>query len=146
MLPFGNTVVTLDGDPECRELADRHYSRKTHGAALFMGPGRKIVLRDPAGTWLFAWRMSLLREDGQTGWECSIFRNESDRLSSEIILECEEYVTGRKFTYINAKKIRSVNPGCCFKKAGWKKIGRSKGGLILLVKDQNPDLTSQKGA
>lgn len=137
MLAFENIIVSKDGDPECRALADRHYSRKSKGAALFVGPGRKIVLRNPEGTWVFAWRNALLRKDGQIGWECTIFRNESDRLSSEIILECEQYVEGRKFTYIDTKKIRSSNPGCCFKKAGWKRAGISKDRrLILLVKGQ----------
>jgi hypothetical protein len=136
MLPFSEIIVSKDGDPECRALADRHYSRKSPGASLFIGPGRKIVLRDPEGTWLFAWRKSELREDGQTGWECTIFRNESPRLSSEIILDCERYVEGRKYTYINQKRIRSSNPGCCFKKAGWKRAGISKDRkLILLVKE-----------
>lgn len=134
MLPFSDILVTTDGDDDCRELADRHYSRKTVGAALFMGPGKKVVLRNPEGTWVFAWIKSKFRKDGQTGWECSIFRNESERLSSEIIIECEKYVSGRKFTYINAKKIKSTNPGCCFKAAGWKQAGKSKGGLVLLVK------------
>lgn len=136
LLPFSDILLSKDGDPDCRELADRHYSRKSVGAALFVGPGRKIVLRNPEGTWVYVWRNALLREDGQTGWECTIFRNESSRLSSEIILECEKYVEGRMFTYVDSKKIRSSNPGCCFKKAGWKKAGISKDkGLILLVKE-----------
>ena len=135
MLPFAEVLVTIDGDPDCRELADKHYSRKTKGAALFVGPGYKIVLRNPEGTWVFAWRNSAFREDGQTGWECTIFRNESPRLSSEIILECERYVGGRKFTYIDPDEIQSPNPGYCFKVAGWKYDGMSKRGLHRLVKE-----------
>ena len=135
-LPFADVIVSRDGDPELREMADRHYSRKSVGRPLFIGPGRKIVLRNPEGTWVFAWRKSDLREDGQTGWECTIFRNESKLLSSEIILACEKYVSGRMFTYINAKKVRSCNPGCCFKKAGWKYDGKSKGGLVRLAKER----------
>lgn len=136
-LPFADVIVSRDGDPELRRLADRHYSRKSVGAALFVGPGRKVVLRNPEGTWVFVWRNAILREDGQTGWECTIFRNESARLSSEIILECEHYVSGRKFTYVDAKKIRSANPGYCFLMAGYKRAGKSKDkGLILLVKDE----------
>ena len=135
-LPFSAVIVSRDGDPECRQLADRHYSRTSHGASLFIGPGRKIILRNPEGTWLFAWRNAQFREDGQSGWDCSIFRNESERLSSEIIAECETYVTGRKFTYINPRKIKSTNPGFCFLCAGWKKSGISKDKkLILLTKE-----------
>ena len=136
ILPFYDVYQTKDGDVECRAMADRHYSRKTRGAALFVGPGRKIVLRNTEGSWVFVWRNALLREDGQTGWECTIFRNESEELSSEIILKCETYVEGRKFTYVEPSKIKSVNPGYCFKKAGWKQIGHNKDGrLVLLTKD-----------
>jgi hypothetical protein len=36
-------------------------------------------------------------------------------------------------TYVDSSKIRSINPGCCFKAAGWKTIGLSKKrGLVLL--------------
>jgi hypothetical protein len=133
-LPFSDVIVSKDGDPELREMADRHYSRQSIGHPLFIGPGRKIVLRNPEGTWVFAWRKAELREDGQTGWECTIFRNESDRLSSEIILECEKFVEGRMFTYINARKVRSCNPGYCFKRAGWTFDGKSKSGLVRLAK------------
>ncbi|MDQ7835492.1 MAG: hypothetical protein RDU24_08930 [Humidesulfovibrio sp.] len=136
MLPLGSCVRTRRNDREARALADRHYSRKTPGHREFIGPGRAIILRDPAGTWLFVWRHCQYRLDGQTGWECSIFRNEGARLSSEIILECEGFVTGRLFTYVDASKVRSANPGYCFKRAGWRVAGRSKGrGLVLLVKE-----------
>ena len=132
ILNFADIIVTKDGDADCRELADRHYSReknKSFGHPLFVGPGKKLVLRNPEGTWVFAWRLSIYRKDEQSGWECVIFRNESNRLSSEIVLECERYVSGRKYTYINPHKIKSTNPGCCFKKAGWKCAGKSKRGI-----------------
>ena len=135
-LPFADIIVTKDGDPECRAMADRHYSRKSKGASLFVGPGKKIVLRNPEGTWLFVWRNSEKRLDGQSGWECTIFRNESSLLSSEIIRGCEAYVSGRKYTYVNPRKVRSSNPGFCFLCNGWVKAGISKDKkLILLVKE-----------
>lgn len=146
MLPIAPIIRVKDGDPESRMLADRHYSRQSHGHALFVGPGRKIVLRNPEGSWVFAWRRCNYRHDGQHGWECTLFRNESQRLSSEIILDCEVYVAGRKFTYVKADAIRSINPGCCFIKAGWKRVGRSKvHGLVLLVKDAPPGCMEQCG-
>ncbi len=37
--------------------------------------------------------------------------------------------------FVNAGKVKSVNLGCCFLKAGWKREGVTKGGLIILVKD-----------
>ena len=135
MLPIGTCVRTRRNDIEARIMADAHYSRKTVGARDFIGPGKTIILRDPEGTWLFAWRNAQFRRDGQTGWECCIFRNTGPRLSSEIILECEQRVTGRMFTYVNPSKVRSTNPGYCFLQAGWKRAGMSKGGLVLLDKE-----------
>lgn len=76
------------------------------------------------------------RLDGQRGINCSIFRNESRRCSSEIILECEalalhKWGAERMFTYVNPAMIRSANPGYCFKQAGWKNVRRPDGGVYV---------------
>lgn len=145
LIPFENApalVVTTHFDPEMSMLADRHYSRRTVGARQFMYSGRKIVIRDHAGLVLFGWLYpdASMRMDSQTGYYCSIFRNESTRRSSEIILECEaiavaKWGPGRMYTFIDSRKIRSSNPGFCFKKAGWNYEGLTKGGKHILVKD-----------
>ena len=124
-------VKTSHYDPEMRQLADRHYSRQTVGAKQFSGCGRKLVLRNHEGTVLFIWIFQNYRRDKQTGFNCSLFRNESARLSSEIILEAEQLAVekwgaGRAFTFIDSKKIQSANPGYCFKVAGWKRVGYSE--------------------
>ena len=134
MLPFADIVRTTKWDHECCLLADRHYSRGKIGSRQFIPPGETVVLRNPEGTWLFVWRQSKYRLDKQIGWNCSIFRNESSRLSSEIILACENFVEGRKFTFVNPQKIKSSNPGYCFLQAGWHREGKSKKGLLILVK------------
>jgi len=36
-------------------------------------------------------------------------------------------------TYVAPKKIRSSNPGCCFKKVGWTQVGLSKDGKKILL-------------
>jgi hypothetical protein len=144
LLPFWDGLVaTWRCDPEMRALAERHYSRQTAGAGEFLGPGRCLVLRDCAGTVLFAWQWAKdgLRADGQTGYNCVIFRNEGSRLSSEIILEAEalafaKWGANRCYTYVNPRKVRSANPGYCFKQAGWKLGGVTKQrGYLLLVKE-----------
>ena len=123
-------------------LADRHYSRRTPGAKQFCYSGRKLVLRDAAGTVLFVWLWPdpALRMDRQTGYNCAIFRNESSRLSSEIVLEAERHAfekwgPERLYTYVDPRKIRSTNPGACFKAAGWRRAGLSSSGLVLLEKN-----------
>jgi hypothetical protein len=141
-LPFtDDLIVTNHFDQEMRILADRHYSRRTVGARQFLYSGRKLVIRNFEGTMLFGWLFPdpSMRMDGQTGYNCAIFRNESGRKSSDIILECErlafaKWGPNRCYTYVNPGKIQSVNPGFCFKCAGWKYARLSKSGQHLLVK------------
>jgi hypothetical protein len=155
MLPFTDGLVrTTHFDGEMSLLADRHYSRRTVGARQFCYSGRKLVLRNTAGTVLFAWVWPdpKYRMDKLDGFHCMIFRNESSRLSSEIILEAESWavrhwglqpVFTRFYTYVDPRKIRSVNPGACFIKAGWKRIGTSKTGKVLLEKAVRNDLLQE---
>ena len=142
LLPmFDRLVVTTHFDPEMAMLADRHYSRRTVGARQFLYSGRKIVIRNAEGSILFGWLFPdpSMRMDGQTGYNCAIFRNESTRRSSDIILECEDIAferwgPGRMYTYVDPAKIASVNPGYCFKMAGWRYVRKSKSGQHLLEK------------
>src|SRR5690242_4973937 len=112
-------------------LANRHYSRQTVGRNQFMPPGRTIVIRDAAGLTVFGWLWQQYRDDQEVGYNCSIFRNESLRLSSELILEAEriafeKWGKDRLFTYVDPGQIRSRNPGYCFKCAGWEFVRRTK--------------------
>ncbi len=79
-------MKTTHFDDEMRQLADRHYSRRTIGAKQFAYSGRKLVLRDVDGLILWVWMFPdpTVRMDGQTGYNNAIFRNESARLSSDI--------------------------------------------------------------
>ncbi len=142
MLPFTDGLIrTTHFDPEMSMLADRHYSRRTPGARQFCYSGRKLVLRDALAQVLFVWMFPnpALRMDAQTGYNCAIFRNESNRRSSDIILEAERWAvqkwgTNRAYTFIDPKKIKSSNPGYCFKMAGWKQDGFTKGAKVILIK------------
>lgn len=121
----------------------------TVGARQFMCNGRKIVIRNTEGTILFGWLWCYdgLRFDDQSGYCCTIFRNESHRRSSEIILECERFAVNkwgpnRLFTYVDPSKIRKPDgkyrreiPGYCFIKAGWRFVRQSKDGKHLLAKE-----------
>jgi len=67
-----------------------------------------------------------------------VFRNESEHLSSELILKAEElaqlkWPNERMYTYVNSKKINSKNPGFCFIKAGWNRIGYTKVNKLLIL-------------
>lgn len=142
LLPFTDSLLkTTHYDHECALLADRHYSRRTVGARQFAYSGRKLVLRNTEGSILWVWMFPdpTLRMDGQTGYNNAIFRNESNRRSSEIILEAEQraieyWGANRAYTYIDPLKVKSPNPGYCFKVAGWTFVKVSAGGKHLLEK------------
>ena len=137
-------LTTKDGDPGARRIFDRHYSRRIYKdgrmPAQFIGPGEYICLVLPDYSALFIWRKFIeIHEVKPKGINCAVFRNESDFLSSDLIVEAEQWAWEkwpgeRLYTYVNSKKIRSSNPGFCFLKAGWRKSGKSKGGLIILEK------------
>ncbi len=128
-----------DGHVGAFHLFQRHYSAKNRTPKIrqFVGPGEKEVLLARNGKALFAWRKENYRKDGQRGINCSIFRNESQTLSSELIREAmevawERWPGERLFTFVDPGRIRSSNPGCCFLKANWRRCGKSRRGLLIL--------------
>lgn len=132
--------------PSAVALADRHYSRRKVGSPQFMPPGQTLVLLtlDERAVWGW-WRphpdSGLQAMNGLDGWTCTIFRNESPILSSVLIVAAEHalYDAGVDIgpdgllTYVWDSKIRSVNPGYCFKVAGWRRVGRSADGRKTLL-------------
>lgn len=139
-------IPVKDGDPRAFALFLRHYSalpyRRVGGRrnGLFVGPGEKMVLLSPRCDALFVWRR-FIDKSGQQGVNCAVFRNEGPCLSSAMILEAEEWAAERwpgqrLYTYVNAKKIRSSNPGCCFKKAGWCVCGVTKSRRLLILEKE----------
>jgi hypothetical protein len=138
-------TLTNKGDQECARLADRHYSRRKIGSPQFMPPGQTIVLKLPGALWGW-WRphpdCGIRAMNGLDGWTCTIFRNEgSGYLSSELVIAAEHslVVAGHgcgpdgMLTYVWDSKIRSRNPGYCFKRAGWGGVGRSRDGRKTLL-------------
>ncbi len=106
---------------------------------LFIGPGGKLVLVSPWEDAVFAWRRSEFRRDGQTGIECTIFRNEGRERSSDMIREAELIVWSRwgrdrLFTMVDASAVASANPGYCFLCAGWRRCGKSANGKLIFEK------------
>ena len=137
----GYWIAVRDGDERARALFHRHYSyhkyKDGRNPMLFVGPGEKMVLMTFQCDALFIWR-KFRSADGQIGVNCSVFRNESPILSSDLILEAERWAWQRwpgerLYTYVNDKKIRSSNPGCCFKKAGWSVCGITKTNQLIIL-------------
>jgi len=98
-----------------------------------------MVLLSQCGRALFVWlRNTVERYDGQTGVNCTVFRNEGAGLSSELIQEADELAWQRwpglrHFTYVDDAKIRSSNPGYCFLQAGWRRAGRNMDGRLTIL-------------
>lgn len=129
---------TTKFDKAACALADRHYSRRKVGSPQFMPPGQTVVLITECQQAVFGWQRphpdsGLKLMSGLDGWTCTIFRNESQYLSSSLILSAEQYLRDLNLgcgpdgllTYVWDAKVASENPGYCFKLAGWNRMGRS---------------------
>ncbi|WP_157645292.1 hypothetical protein [Burkholderia ubonensis] len=132
--------LTKDGDLDCLEMYERHYSayryKDGRDRQLFVGPGEKVVLRTEHGDACFVWR-KFIDDSGQHGINCAVFRNESPHRSSHLIRQADAiadclWPDSRHYTYVDPEKVRSTNPGFCFLAAGWRRCGRTKSGLLIL--------------
>ncbi len=130
-----------DGDARARALYVRHYSARRYKNGrprrCFVGPGEKLVLLTVPCNALFVWR-KFISDDGQQGVNCAVFRNEGPVLSSMLIREAckwawEKWPGERLYTYVNDTKVKSPNPGYCFKQAGWRVCGRNKSGKLTIL-------------
>lgn len=154
LLDLGTWVPILDGDPIAAAMYDRHYSsersrarRAARGTLQFVGPSERLVLMTPDRSALFAWRRHDFRADGMSGVECSIFRNEGDHLSSDLIRAADALADRRwpgqlHFSYVDegktaARRSRYNAAGACFAHAGWRLLERrsQERGLRLLVRE-----------
>ena len=146
-------VVSWRADPAIRQLADRHYSRQSIGHAQFVAPGACLVLRtlEADAAWVTLHPLPHLVKHGYgDAWICSLFRNESPHLSSELITMAVaasvawfvEPPPAGFITFVDESKIRRKrDPGRCYRRAGWHVVGRTKerGHLVLqLPKDEMP--------
>jgi hypothetical protein len=136
-----------------------HYSRRTPGSKTFTGVGQEVVLVTDDGTAVWAvvrQRTPCARgtgvSRGRSGecdqlpryvWRNMLFRNLGDVLSSRLILEAlvvtyREWVSRYGFmpierlrTEIDPRRVRSTNPGCCYKKAGFYNSRMVRGKIYL---------------
>ncbi len=148
MIPEMNWLPIKDGDPRAFALYRQHYSYKPYkdgrrqntayrNRHLICGPGEKMLLLSQNSDALFVWRKFIDRS-GQNGVNCAVFRNQSNILSSQLILEAEtiaqqRWGMTRFYTYVNPRKIKSDNPGYCFLKAGWHRCGLTKVRKLIIL-------------
>lgn len=143
--------ITWRDDPRGRRLADRHYSRQTPGASGFTPPGRACVLVTPSAdavwvtSWPFAQYVNRVYPDA---WLCCLFRNESDHLASDLILDAIA-ATRWKYgqpppsgmvTMIDQRKVKPIyRRGCpvygwTYRKCGFQEAGFTKEDRLLILR------------
>jgi hypothetical protein len=137
-----NWQLSDRADPVSARLADRHYNRQHVGAPHFVQPGRCVVLRTPEGdaVWVTSWPFAEYVKHAWAGaWLCSMFRNESPHLASDLIREAiaatravwNEPPPLGMVTFVDAAKVRHKrDPGRCFVRAGFRHVGKTKSGLL----------------
>lgn len=132
-------------DKRALPIADRHYNRQKPGSPQFVPPGRCIVLLTEAADalWVSGWPFAqYVRHAWAGAWICSCFRNEGPVLSSLLVMEAVLHTRTiwgpppeqGMITFVDASKTRRKrDPGRCFRKAGFKHAGYTKGGLVALL-------------
>jgi hypothetical protein len=103
-----------------------------------------VVLKTPdtRAFWITSWPYAQYVKHAWAGaWVCSAFRNESDVLSSLLVRDAVAATLAAYgpapelgiVTFVDARKVRKKrDPGRCYLKAGFRKVGETKGGLIAL--------------
>jgi hypothetical protein len=142
------------GDPACRALANRHYTRQNTAHPMWTRPGYNFVLYsyDTHGQaawcwWRPKWEAGVERMDGLRVLECTLFRNETHLRSSLLITDAVEALTWPDaraclhlehpfrwplLTGINSeatarRRSRHAQPGHCFRAAGWHDFAHRQG-------------------
>lgn len=135
--------------PAAKKLADRHYNRQKPNAPQFVPPGRCLVLLTECerAFWVTSWPFAeFVRHAWAGAWVCSAFRNEGAGLASELIGQAVA-ATRAEFgdppplgmvSFVDRRKaqptmVRGVATwGYSWKRAGWREIGETAGGLLAM--------------
>lgn len=146
---MSNWMLAYRADPGGKRLADRHYNRQHPESKQFVPPGACLVLRTDCGraVWTTSWPLAqYVKHQWAGAWVNSLFRNEGAGLASDLITAA---VAATRFywpdvpllgivTFVDASKVRHKrDPGRCYRKAGWRFLGYTKGGLLAF--GQSPD-------
>lgn len=148
-----NWSLSHRADKEALPIADRHYNRQKPGTSQFVPPGRCFVLKSPGSLWVTSWPFGeYVGHEWPGAWVNSCFRREHGAVASELISQAvactrwhwpdvpsvpwshlgESGLIGM-VTFIDRNKVRRKRDyGRCYRKAGFRVIGETKGGLLAL--------------
>jgi hypothetical protein len=135
-------IVSHRFDPRAAMIANRHYNRRKIGSPQFVPPGSCLVLLMPGALWVTSSPIAeYVRHRWAGAWVNSLFRNESNLLSSDLIRYAVSATLWRygkppalgMMTFVDASKVRRKrDPGRCYVRAGFKRVGLTAGGLVAL--------------
>jgi hypothetical protein len=139
-------------DPRARAMRDRHYSTRHPGGKTVGPPGRRIVLvsHDEQALWVTHWPDAKLVLDRIDALRCTVFRREGRRRERASVLiaaaiELSEDIFGRAphgwVTYVEPSKVRSQDPGYCFKMAGFVQDDAFVSRRLIRLLRPNPEPT-----
>jgi len=136
-------------DPAAKALADRHYNRQKPESSQFVPPGACLVLLSDCGKafWITSAPYAQFVKHVWAGaWVCSAFRSEGAGRASELIRDAvaaSRHHFGEPpalgiVTFIDRRAVRPImvrgEPvwGWTWRKAGFREVGKTKGGLLAL--------------
>ena len=131
-------------DPRALPLADRHYNRQKIGSPQFVPPGSCLVLltEDEGALWVTSYpKAEYVRHAWAGALVNSLFRRESGPLASDLIRAACAATRARwpdlpplgMVSFIDPGKTRRKrDPGRCYIKAGFRRVGYTKGGLVVV--------------
>jgi len=142
-------MISNRADPMARDIADRHYNRQKPGTLQFVPPGRCLVLKTAGAVWVTSWPFAeYVKHEWAGAWVNSAFRRESGPVASDLIRQA--LAATRWYwpeppgvpsaigdicmvTFIDTGKVkRKRDFGRCYRRAGFREIGWTKGGLLAL--------------
>lgn len=135
---LSNTWIEVNIDnTRLLELIQIHFLQATFRKVQKINPANRLILLSTCGRSFFIWGISEI--SGTSAVQCMLFRNTSTNLSSKMISDAEKRATNKwpeqqLFVIINSKDVKSVNPGYCFKRAGWQFVKKLRAAQHLLVK------------
>jgi hypothetical protein len=151
--------LSYRADPIGADIADRHYNRQSVGAPQFVPPGTCLVLLsdDDLSLWVTSWpKAEYVMHAWPGAWVNSTFRREGGDMQASDMIRLAVAHTRHKWpdvpelgmvTMVDASKVKHKrDPGRCYAKAGFRRVGSTKSGLLvwqLLPEDMPEPLEPQ---
>lgn len=130
-------------DARIAAFADRHYSRQSHGSAQFAPPGEGVFLISEGAVWVvvrnrmggvYRLRNTLFRrEDGCPHTASALIAAAVCRTREVWAARYGAVPTEPLTTEVDPRRVRHKrDPGRCYLRAGWRVVGRTARGLVVL--------------